>query len=107
MKTFSLTMTAALFTAAILAASAPSFAEEEKRYGVIYNIAEDRKVEKVGGIYEPEGIDKYMKRRFDVFDSKLDEINTKLAALDAKLEMALAAKASEGKAQSATPGLVR
>lgn len=74
----------------------------EKRYGVVQNIAEDRKVERVGGIYEPEGLDKYMKRRFDAMDSRLDELNAKMDDLGARLDKAL--KGLEKENKEAAPG---
>lgn len=51
------------------------------RYGVTHNIAEDRKVEKVGGIYEPEGLDKYMKRKFDDLEAKIEGLAEKIEGL--------------------------
>ncbi|MBI3306656.1 MAG: hypothetical protein HYZ84_02460 [Candidatus Omnitrophica bacterium] len=57
-----------------------------KSYGVIHNIAEDREVEKVGGIYEPEGLDKYMKRKFDEVNVKMNAISVKIDALTASLK---------------------
>jgi hypothetical protein len=54
----------------------------ESRYGVIHNIAEDREVERVGGIYEPEGLDKYMKRKFDELHGRLDEMGERLKVIE-------------------------
>ncbi|MBI3306469.1 MAG: hypothetical protein HYZ84_01495 [Candidatus Omnitrophica bacterium] len=51
------------------------------RHGVTHNIAADRKVEKVGGIYEPEGLDKYLKRKFDELGEKIDKLSQKVDAL--------------------------
>lgn len=51
------------------------------RYGVTHNIAQDRKVEKVGGIYEPEGLDKYMKRKFDDLEAKINGLAEKIEGL--------------------------
>jgi len=58
----------------------------QKHYGVIHNIAEDRQVERVGGIYEPEGIDKYMKRRFDAIDERLTALESRFGEVLAQLE---------------------
>jgi hypothetical protein len=58
----------------------------QQKYGVIHNIADDRKVEKVGGIYEPEGIDKYMKRRFDAMDERLGAIEGQIAQISADVK---------------------
>lgn len=45
-----------------------------KRYGVVHNIAEDRHIEKIGGAYEPEGIDKYNRRHFDRIHDEIADI---------------------------------
>jgi len=65
-----------------------TFAQEtgEQRYGVIQNIAEDRKVERVGGVYSPEGIDKYMKRRFDAIESQISELSAQMVSLQKSME---------------------
>ncbi len=67
--------------------------------GFTFNIAKDRKIEKVGGIYEPEGIDKYVERRMNEvaermqrMEAQLDETNRKLDKLS--LQLAAAAPAS-------------
>jgi hypothetical protein len=61
----------------------------QKKYGVIFNIAEDRKVEKVGGIYEPEGLDKYVRRRFDAVDERLDSLEKMITDLKSELLKAI------------------
>lgn len=72
----------------LISMTPPAFPEDggEKRFGVIHNIAEDRKVERVGGIYEPEGLDKYIKRRLDAVDSKLETLSSGLAEANMKLD---------------------
>lgn len=57
-----------------------------KKYGVVFDMAEDRKINKVGGIYEPEQLDKYMKRRFDSADTQLAALSGKIDALQSGLE---------------------
>ena len=61
-------------------------------HGVVFNIAKDRKVEKVGGLYEPEGLDKYVDRkvselseRMARFEAQLDQTNSKLDEISKKL----------------------
>lgn len=78
---------AAVFFAGGLMISSGLFAQEggQKKYGVIHNIAEDRQVERVGGIYEPEGLDKYMKRRFDDIVTRLEALDSRLGAIEAEL----------------------
>jgi len=58
----------------------------QKKYGVIHNIADDRLVERVGGIYEPEGIDKYMKRKFDEVSAQIAGLERKMADVEQKLD---------------------
>ena len=53
-----------------------------KKYGVVHNIAEDRQVVKIGGVYEPEGLDFYMKRQFDRIMTELEKIQNKLSKLE-------------------------
>ncbi len=57
-----------------------------KKYGVIHNMADDRQVERVGGIYEPEGLDKYMKRKFDAVGSQIDALSSKIDQIEKKLD---------------------
>ncbi len=71
----------------IVLVSCSAWAEEagQKKYGVVQNIAEDRVVERVGGIYEPEGIDKYMKRRFDMLADQLNKMDSRLANIESQI----------------------
>ena len=74
----------------LLTASASLKAEEgQRKYGVIHNIAEDRMVERVGGVYEPEGIDKYMKRRFDDMKDQINRMDSRLENMEGQLAEAL------------------
>ena len=52
-----------------------------KSHGVVHNIAEDRQIERIGGIYQPEGLDKYMKRKFDAMSQKIGELENKVDQL--------------------------
>lgn len=61
-----------------------------KKYGVVHNIAEDRKVEKVGGIYEPESLDKYLKRRLDDVNGRVNELSGKMDLLNQKIDSLIA-----------------
>lgn len=63
-----------------------------KSHGVIHNIAEDRKVERIGGIYEPEGLDKYMKRKFDAMSEKIDSLEAKVDQLTQEVQKIAANK---------------
>ena len=74
---------------AFLLFSSAAYAESEggvKEHGVIHNIAEDRKVEKIGGIYEPEALDKYLKRKFDDMSAQLTDMNQKLSSLSSEVK---------------------
>ena len=42
--------------------------------GFVYNIAPDREVKKIGGIYEPEGLDLYLKRHLDRLTSEIGQL---------------------------------
>jgi len=72
-------------TAGILALSARAENGGVKKYGEIHNIAEDRQIEKVGGIYEPEGLDKYMQRRFDAMDARISQIQAQIGQMQAEI----------------------
>lgn len=77
-----------------------------RKMGVAWNIAEDRKVENIAGVYEAEGLDKYMKRYFDELSAKIDGLSMKVdklleqvAQIDSKTS-ALSAKKNESSAAS-------
>ena len=55
--------------------------ESVKKLGVAWNIAEDRKIGNYAGIYQPEGLDVYMKRYFDQFSAKIDQLTQKIGQL--------------------------
>jgi len=50
--------------------------------GVIFNIAEDRQIERIGGIYEPEGLDKYLKRKFDAVEGQLEALTRAISTIE-------------------------
>ena len=82
-----------LFVVLSLGLSSPAMAVMEssekdasvRKLGVAWNIAEDRKMENIAGIAEPEGLDKYMKRYFDQFSVKMSELSTKVDRLSAQV----------------------
>ena len=55
--------------------------ESVKKLGVAWNIAEDRKIANYAGVYQPEGLDIYMKRYFDQFSAKIDLLTQKIGQL--------------------------
>lgn len=63
-----------------------------KKYGFVHNIAEDRKLVKVGGVYEPEGLDLYLKRLFDGLSARLLRLEDKIDRLDKRLAAAESTK---------------
>ncbi len=92
---------------------APLFAEETagndkgmKKYGIVHNIAEDRRLEKVGGLYEPEGLDIYMKRHMDGLEEKMNGVEGKVEEMREKLEevsgliKTMAEKSKEGEKET-------
>lgn len=56
-----------------------------ERNGVVFNIAEDRQIENIGGTYEPEGLDKYFKRRFDQLSGVVERLEAQVTAMDKKI----------------------
>jgi len=60
--------------------------ESVREVGVAWNMASDRKIENDGGLYQPEGLDKYMKRYFDQFSSKLDQLIERTDRLEKKID---------------------
>lgn len=57
-----------------------------RKLGVAWNMAEDRKMENIGGMYEPEGLDKYMKRYFDQLSAKVDQLIEQSKRLEKKVD---------------------
>lgn len=58
--------------------------------GVVHNIASDRKVEKIGGILQPEPLDSYLKRLFDNLSKKLDLMDERLQNIEEAIHSGLA-----------------
>lgn len=56
--------------------------ESVKKLGVAWNIAEDRKIGNYAGVYQPEGLDVYMKRYFDRFSVNIDLLTQKINHLN-------------------------
>ena len=50
--------------------------------GFRHQIAVDRKIEKYGGLYEPEALDVYMKRKFDALSEQIAQLQEKLEAVE-------------------------
>jgi hypothetical protein len=59
-----------------------------KRQGVVHNIAEDRRVERIaGGLYEPEGLDIYLKRHIDKLTGQITGLETQVTEMKADLKV--------------------
>jgi len=70
----------------LFAADDESAREGVKKYGIVHNIAEDRRVEKVGGLYEPEGLDIYVKRHLDSLAAEIKGLESRLDAMNKKID---------------------
>ena len=95
----------------------PQNGDEErgvKKYGVVQNIAEDRRVEKIGGTYEPEGLDKYLKRKLDELNkdlsgqiqdlqNRIDHIESQTAEIKALLKEKSAKSQKSNSIEEASP----
>ncbi len=90
----SLTRTILIFSLGTLSLGGPAFAEDAdqgvKKYGVVFDIASDRRVEKAGGIYQPEGLDKYIKRLTDDLAARITALEESNKRNGEKLDAALA-----------------
>ena len=71
-----------------------------RKLGVAWNIAEDRKMENISGIYEPEGLDKYMKRYFEQLSSKVDQLIEQNNRLEKKVDELLSKSGQSSASQS-------
>jgi hypothetical protein len=54
-------------------------------HGIVHNIARDRRVIKTAGLWEPEGVDKYMKRHFDALSTKIDKLGNQIKSMERKM----------------------
>ncbi len=70
--------------------------ESVKSVGVAWNMASDRRIENDGGLYQPEGLDKYMKRYFDQFNAKIDQLIERTDRLEKKIDSMSPSKAKAG-----------
>ncbi|HOW59983.1 MAG TPA: hypothetical protein PLO78_09705 [Candidatus Omnitrophota bacterium] len=57
-----------------------------RKVGVSWNMAEDRRIENNGGIYQPEGEDKYIKRLIDGLSAKVDQLIAQTNRIEKKLD---------------------
>ena len=73
-----------------------------RKLGVSWNIASDRKMENIAGVYEPEGLDKYIKRYFDQLTEKVDELSMKVDQLSRKLDQSTEAHNVQEKKKDTT-----
>lgn len=93
---FSLTAIFLIFLNAHPVLSADEPTGGVKKGGVIFNIAADRKVEKIGGVVQPEPLDQYLGRLFAALSEQIQEVDTKVVRIQAELdEIKKAAKETE------------
>lgn len=83
-------ITASFFCGLAQAAESSEPDQGVKRNGVVFNISPDRRIEKVGGIYEPEGLDKYVDRRMREISQRIDSLDAQVEKTNAKLDQILA-----------------
>lgn len=81
--------------------------ESVRKLGMNFNMAEDRRMENIGGIYQPEDLDKYMKRHFDALDNKINQLLAQNQRIEQKLDQLLATKGNSGGGNSGSGGVVR
>ncbi len=74
---------------AMVVSRSSAYAEEEsagvKAAGVVHNIAPDRKVEKIGGVMQPEPLDLYIKRLIDHLSEQISQLDQKLDRVASRL----------------------
>lgn len=56
-------------------------------HGVIHNIAKDRRVERIGGLYQPEGLDIYLKRHLDVIQTQMKQMENEMQQMREDLKV--------------------
>jgi len=69
----------------VVFADGPEKDASVKRYGVVWNVAENRKFENINGVYQPEDLDKYMKRYFEQLLAKTSELSMKIDSLSGQV----------------------
>jgi len=101
-----------IFTGGFFSLVSPlSFAEEPssdqgvKHNGVVFNIAKDRKIEKIGGIYEPEGVDKYVNRKINEVNDRIERLEVQVIDSNKKLDAILKQLADDA-AKNKTSGVI-
>jgi hypothetical protein len=57
-----------------------------KSRNVIFDVSDDRRIEVKGGLQEPEGLDKYMRRKFDAVDEQLKQLSEKLDKMQVSMD---------------------
>lgn len=77
------------FAGVAVAADVPSEDQAVQKVGVAWNMAKDRKIENDGGLYQPEGLDKYMRRLVDELSARIDQLAQQNRALESKIDRLL------------------
>ena len=85
------------FSGVVVAADVSNEDQAVKKVGISWNIAKDRKIENIGGLYQPEDLDKYMRRLVDELDAKIDQLIQQNGVLEKKIDMILQQNDNLGK----------
>lgn len=73
-----------------------------RHHGVVFNISKDRRIEKVGGIYEPEGLDKYVDRRMGEINARIDSLEAQVKETNSKIDQILKQLSDSARSSSKT-----
>lgn len=73
------------------------------KHGFVHNIAPDRRVEKVGGIYEPESLDKYIQRHMENLSKQVSDLDAKISRVETQLKEIAQLLKGPGKSAEGAP----
>ena len=91
LTTKALALAALVFFLCIPRVTADEYEERGvKAAGVVFDINSDRKVEKIGGIVQPEPLDAYLKRLTDALSAQVSNLDAKVDRVEKKLDAVLA-----------------
>ncbi len=92
----------ALFLTGTLYAADSDQEQGVRHHGVVFNISKDRRIEKVGGIYEPEGLDKYVDRRMGEINARIDSLEAQVKETNSKIDQILKQLSDSARSSSKT-----
>ena len=97
-----LTLVAALFLTGTLYAADSDQDQGVRHNGFVFNVSKDRRIEKVGGIYEPEGLDKYVDRRMGEINARIDSLEAQVKETNSKIDQILKQLSDSAQSSSKT-----